>query len=66
MVLKSSEDILKEELAAFANAEVNLAPRKINWDLKKQIEPKLEKLQRRTQRSIVEILRQTLSNQSDE
>ena len=34
----------------------NLAPRKIDWDLKRDIAKKLEKLERRTQKAIVEIL----------
>ncbi|KAL5509361.1 hypothetical protein EMCRGX_G004721 [Ephydatia muelleri] len=35
----------------------NLAPRKIDWDLKRDIAKKLEKLERRTQRAIVELIR---------
>eukprot|EP00051_Salpingoeca_urceolata_P027838 m.483543 g.483543 ORF g.483543 m.483543 type:complete len:123 (+) comp22975_c0_seq1:93-461(+) len=35
---------------------LNLAPRKIDWDLKRAIAPKLEKLDRRTQRAIAEII----------
>eukprot|EP00041_Stephanoeca_diplocostata_P007894 m.113460 g.113460 ORF g.113460 m.113460 type:complete len:114 (-) comp17084_c1_seq2:344-685(-) len=36
---------------------LNLAPQKIDWDLKRDIAPKLEKLERRTQRAIAEIIR---------
>ena len=35
----------------------NLAPRKIDWDLKRDIAKKLEKLERRTQRAIAELVR---------
>ena len=35
---------------------LNLAPRKIDWDLKRDLAKKLEKLERRTNRSVVEIL----------
>lgn len=46
-----------------ANTEVglaNLAPRKVDWDLKRDIAKKLEKLEKRTQRALVEILREKL------
>jgi len=33
-----------------------LAPRKIDWDLKRDISKKLEKLEKRTQKAVVEIL----------
>merc|ERR1711963_949046 len=36
---------------------VNLAPRKPDWDLKRDIAKKLEKLERRTARAIGEIIR---------
>lgn len=38
----------------------NLAPRKPDWDLKRDIGPKLEKLERRTQRAIAELIRERL------
>ena len=34
---------------------VNLAPKKANWDLKREIQPKLDKLERRTLRALIEI-----------
>lgn len=40
--------------------ELNIAPRKVNWDLKRDIEEKLRKLDRRTQRAIVEIIRERM------
>jgi len=36
---------------------MNLAPCKPDWDLKRDIAKKLEKLERRTQRAIAEIIR---------
>lgn len=41
--------------------ELNIAPKKVNWDLKRDVEKKLEKLNRRTQRAIVEIIRERLA-----
>merc|ERR1712181_7714 len=39
---------------------VNLAPRKPDWDLKRDIAKKLEKLERRTARAIGEVIRDRL------
>ncbi|XP_071100901.1 coiled-coil domain-containing protein 12-like [Haliotis cracherodii] len=39
---------------------LNLAPRKPDWDLKRDIAPKLEKLEKRTQRAIAELIRERL------
>lgn len=36
---------------------VHIAPRKMDWDLKRDIAKKLEKLRRRTNRAIAEIAR---------
>ncbi|ESO92036.1 hypothetical protein LOTGIDRAFT_233303 [Lottia gigantea] len=38
----------------------NLAPRKPDWDLKRDVAKKLEKLERRTQRAIAELIRERL------
>ncbi|KAK6181545.1 hypothetical protein SNE40_009376 [Patella caerulea] len=38
----------------------NLAPRKPDWDLKRDVTKKLEKLERRTQRAIAELIRERL------
>lgn len=35
---------------------LNLAPRKPDWDLKRDVSKKLDKLERRTQRAIIEII----------
>ena len=43
------------------NKELNIIPKKINWDLKRHSEYKIEKLRKRTQRVIVEILREKLT-----
>jgi len=39
-----------------------LAPRKIDWDLKRDAEKKLRKLERRTQRAIAELIRERLAS----
>ncbi|KAI8051056.1 mRNA splicing factor [Gilbertella persicaria] len=50
--LAQAQEKQKEEVDLF-----NLAPKKPNWDLKRDVEKKLEKLDRRTQRAIYEIIR---------
>mmetsp|Transcript_11621 Transcript_11621/g.16124 ORF Transcript_11621/g.16124 Transcript_11621/m.16124 type:complete len:172 (+) Transcript_11621:58-573(+) len=44
---------------------VNLAPKKANWDLKRDVEKKLEKLEKRTQKAIVEMMREKLQQQDE-
>lgn len=37
---------------------LNIAPKKANWDLKRDIQGQLDKLERRTQKAIVEIIQE--------
>lgn len=39
-----------------------MAPRKPDWDLKRDVAPKLQKLERRTQRAIAELILERLGN----
>ncbi|XP_061530889.1 coiled-coil domain-containing protein 12 [Phycodurus eques] len=67
------EDKVKDQLKA-ANPEpiieevdlANLAPRKPDWDLKRDVAKKLEKLSRRTQRAIAELIRDRLRGSEEE
>ncbi|KAM9308861.1 coiled-coil domain-containing protein 12 [Gastrophryne carolinensis] len=43
----------------------NLAPRKPDWDLKRDVAKKLEKLEKRTQRAIAELIRERLKGQEE-
>lgn len=66
-VVPSETDIIKLELQKFNDDELNIMPKKPNWDLKVQVEGKLQKLKNRTQKAIVEILREKLAaEQNDE
>ena len=47
------------------NANSNL-PKKINWDLKNDIASKISKLERRTQKAIVELLRERLEREASQ
>ncbi len=40
-----------------------MAPRKPDWDLKRDIAPKLAKLERRTQKAIAELIRERLQEE---
>uniref|UniRef100_H2LVR2 Coiled-coil domain containing 12 n=1 Tax=Oryzias latipes TaxID=8090 RepID=H2LVR2_ORYLA len=69
----SVEEKVKDQLEA-ANPEpiieevdlANLAPRKPDWDLKRDVAKKLEKLERRTQRAIAELIRDRLRGSEEE
>ena len=37
---------------------INVAPKKANWDLRRDVANKLEKLERRTQRALVAIMQE--------
>lgn len=52
-------DILREEDV------IAVAPKKINADLKRDIQPKLEKLERRTRKAIVALLRERLEREAE-
>ena len=43
-----------------------VSTQKVNWDLKRDIQPKMDKLERRTQRAIVELLRERLEKEAAE
>jgi len=59
---------VKEEEEAKRAEEVdlfNLAPKKPNWDLKRDVEKKLKKLEKKTQASIAQLIRQRLQGETD-
>lgn len=64
-VEKQEQDIIAKELKELASDEINIVPKKPNWDLKQQVSGKLDKLRRRTQRAIVEILREKVASEAD-
>jgi coiled-coil domain-containing protein 12 len=57
-------DPIKQELLQYSNTDqVNIIPKKPNSDLKNMVASKLEKLQRRTQLAIVELLREKIRDE---
>jgi len=64
---------VKEELKAIVQEPsiekkeiLSIAPRKPNWDLKRDAEPRLEELRKRTQLALIDILRQKVEAQTAE
>ncbi|XP_041941919.1 coiled-coil domain-containing protein 12 [Alosa sapidissima] len=69
----SVEDKVKDQLEAAIPEPIieevdlaNLAPRKPDWDLKRDVAKKLEKLERRTQKAIAELIRERLKGSEEE
>ncbi|TFK30108.1 mRNA splicing factor [Coprinopsis marcescibilis] len=61
MIIAEDEERRKQELDIF-----NIAPKRPNWDLKRDMEKKLAKLERRTQEAIHTLIRQRLAAQKGE
>jgi coiled-coil domain-containing protein 12 len=60
------QEELKKVESQLGTKELNIIPQKANWDLKRHAEFKIEKLRKRTQRAIVEILREKLQDCNEE
>ncbi|KJH48620.1 Cwf18 pre-mRNA splicing factor [Dictyocaulus viviparus] len=58
-------DVVEEDAKSVKPVETvdlsTLAPKKIDWDLKRDIEKRLQKLERRTQKCIAELIRKRLA-----
>ena len=66
-VLEEALQKAKEDVQAVSETEVaTMAPKKINWDLKRDVQGKLDKLERRTQRAIVKLLKARLEKEAAE
>lgn len=59
-VAEPDVDIEGEELL------LSVAPKKPNWDLRRDVEPKLAKLERRTQRAMIQIMQNQQQTTSQE
>ncbi|ORX50325.1 hypothetical protein BCR36DRAFT_412348 [Piromyces finnis] len=66
IVEKYTKETLDKEKAQSNEINLqNLAPKKPNWDLKRDLEKKLEKLEKKTQICINEIIRERLKQTGD-
>jgi coiled-coil domain-containing protein 12 len=67
-----AEDIIKAELkrhmeeTGVGGEQLSVAPKKPNWDLKRDVSKKLDKLNRMTQKAIVEMLREKLAQEAED
>mmetsp|Transcript_9077 Transcript_9077/g.19467 ORF Transcript_9077/g.19467 Transcript_9077/m.19467 type:complete len:189 (+) Transcript_9077:110-676(+) len=52
--------------AVLGNNLAAMAPKKVNWDLKRDIQGKLDKLERRTQRALVDLLKERLEKEAED
>ncbi len=59
-------DLIKNELAQLQTEEINIVPKHPNWDLKQGVQQRVDKLKKRTQRAIVEILREKIATTTAE
>lgn len=62
--LKQAQDEVKKEFST--TPDTVSAAKKINWDLKRDIELQIDKLERRTQRAMVMLLKEKLTKEADE
>ncbi|CAH0391917.1 unnamed protein product [Bemisia tabaci] len=68
-VVSEVKDLLEAGDKKVVIEELNLsslAPRKPDWDLKRDVVKKLEKLEKRTQRAIAELIRDRLKNEQSD
>merc|ERR1711865_805335 len=65
LVTKLLEDVKSADQKAQAKG-LNIQPRKANWDLKRDVGMKLEKLKKRTERAILELVREKLISQGSD
>mmetsp|Transcript_19567 Transcript_19567/g.28879 ORF Transcript_19567/g.28879 Transcript_19567/m.28879 type:complete len:158 (+) Transcript_19567:87-560(+) len=61
MEAKVDAAIAKQDAAVHITA----APKKVNWDLKRDIAKKMNRLERRTQKAVVELLRLRLEQEAE-
>ena len=60
---KVVQQLSHENASNSLNTDLNIIPKKVNLDLKWHADQRIEKLRKRTQRAIVEILRERLSKE---
>ena len=65
VIVKDQLEEMKEPLEVKDIDISNLAPRKVDFDLKRAINKKLQKLERKTQKAISELIRERLHDAQD-
>lgn len=64
--LEEALEQAQQEVSAASQTTTLVETKKINWDLKRDLEPQLDKLERKTQRAMVEILKERLAKEATE
>lgn len=65
MQVKDQLEAAKSQIVMDQLDVTSLAPRKPDWDLKRDIAKKMEKLERQTQKAIAELIRERLNERKD-
>mmetsp|Transcript_66596 Transcript_66596/g.158847 ORF Transcript_66596/g.158847 Transcript_66596/m.158847 type:complete len:143 (-) Transcript_66596:95-523(-) len=60
------EELKKKAEQVMAEVSLDVAPKKANWDLKRDVLKKLEKLERKTQASIVDLIRAKVAESGEQ
>lgn len=58
---QAAQEVANAKFADPSSDLKNMAPKKLNWDLKRAVEPKLNILQKRTQEALLELARERLA-----
>ena len=61
-LVKAQEEVRQQSSNA---SNFDATTKKINWDLKRDIEPQLDKLERRTQKALVALLKERLAKEAE-
>jgi coiled-coil domain-containing protein 12 len=63
---EAKDDVTSMILQGKSPRDAIATPKKLNWDLKRDIQDKLNKLEKRTQKALVEMLKERLENEATE
>jgi len=66
MSLENESQISGSKTASSEPSVMVIAPKKVNWDLKRDIAKKLNRLERRTEKALVELLKERLEKEAEE
>lgn len=58
------KSVITEELNRIDKNEINIVPKKPNHDLKRQVQSRLDKLKRKTQRVLISVIQEKLANEA--
>lgn len=64
--LEEALEKAQQEVQQASSTSTLATTKKINWDLKRDVEPQLEKLERQTQKALVALLKERLIKEAEE